>query len=225
MSDCGLTRNTLPMIDIHTCKKHHQSNFLVWLALLTIVFCSACSNTTTVSAEFPSPLVEKIPLVVSYRFSDEFKQYRYLEQQSQRAKLTLELGAAQTELFSTIIADLFTHQSQPNDQPNGQPNSQTNYQLTPSLVDFQYSVPRETNDEIYEVWLKYDLQLTDNNHATVAQWQLSGYGKTPTAKLKSRQKALNIATNIALRDVGAQLSLTTKSLPDIRDLIAKQRQQ
>ena len=60
---------------------------------------------------------------------------------------------------------------------------------------------------MYEVWLKYRIKISDVNDEEIADWVIKGYGKTPTAMLSSASKAFNSATNVAMRDVGAQLAI------------------
>ena len=82
-----------------------------------------------------------------------------------------------------------------------------NLAIEPEILDFQYSSPSETKLKQYEIWIKYRLKLRDANDARIADWTIKGYGKTPTGLLTSASSAFNAATNVALRDVGAQLSI------------------
>ena len=50
---------------------------------------------------------------------------------------------------------------------------------------------------------------------------VKGYGKTPSAMLSSHLKALNTASIIALRDVGAQLAIGFRTQPNIEQYLSE----
>ena len=91
--------------------------------------------------------------------------------------------------------------------------------ITPFLLDFQYTAPRETKLNLYEIWLQYRLKIEDANSNEVADWVVKGYGKTPTALLTTPASAFDSATNVALRDVGAQIAIGFRNQPQIIDFL------
>ena len=170
-------------------------------ALLT-----ACSSNFVVDAEFPRPLVEPIPVNGELVITDEFSSYVFVEDTEARDDLEVDISSAQVKLFETITEHLF----------GGSDNPQHLLVITPSLEDFQYAIPRETRAEVYEIWLKYRVQVMSKEGEPIADWLITGYGKTPTAFMKSRQQSIDLATTIALRDVGGQLSIGFSRQPDIK---------
>ena len=72
---------------------------------------------------------------------------------------------------------------------------------------------------MYEVWLRYRVKITDSQDKILADWVVKGYGKTPTATLKTTSSAFNAATNIALRDVGAQLAIGFPNQSSVQGLL------
>lgn len=175
-------------------------------ALLISALLTACSTNYVVDAEFPTPLVEPIPASVDLSLSEEFSNYIFVEDTKGRKEISVDIGQAQVELFQTMTASMFS----------GSSNPDMKLQITPSIEDFQYAVPRETRAEIYEIWLKYRVLVTTSDGETLADWLITGYGKTPTAFLKSAQEAIDMATGIALRDIGGQLSIGFRRQPDIQ---------
>lgn len=91
--------------------------------------------------------------------------------------------------------------------------------IEPEILDFQYTSPSETKLNLYEVWLRYRVKITDSQNKTLADWVVKGYGKTPSATLKSTSSAFNAATNIALRDVGAQLAIGFPNQSSVQNLL------
>lgn len=172
-----------------------------------------CSKTFVVTGNIPQPLIAGTPVVAQMQYSEEFKTYAYLEKGDDRALKSVGFGAAQVTLFDKIFGSLFTLAK------DGQPGAAI--KIEPEILDFQYSVPRETKLNLYEVWLKYRLRITDDQNRKVADWVVKGYGKTPTSMMKSYLKAFNIACNIALRDVGAQLAIGFRKQPSIKEFLAK----
>ena len=184
------------------------------LSLVAILFAilSGCANNVTVNAEIPAPLVEKLPLTGSMIYNDEFKNYVYLEAEKSRKSLkSLDLAAAQTTLFDQVFGSLMTLVS-----PEV---TAKDLNIEPEILDFQYSAPVETNLKQYEVWIKYRLKLSNADNQKLADWTIKGYGKTPTGLLTSASRAFNSAANVALRDVGAQLSIRFARQRTIKQLL------
>jgi len=173
----------------------------------------ACASSFTVTSETPSPLVPKLELSGKIIYTDDFKRYNYAEEDKSRALRNVEFGEAQTLLFERIFGQLLNLVEDD--------SQKIDLHIEPELLDFQYSVPRETNLKLYEVFIHYRVKITDAEDQEVADWQIKGYGKTPTAMLTSANKAFNEATNVALRDVGAQLAIGFPKQAAIVDFMKK----
>jgi len=124
---------------------------------------------------------------------------------------SLNFSNAQITMFNQVFSSLTTLvETESGEQ-----------QLTiePEILDFQYSSPSETKLKQYEIWIKYRLRLLNSNEDSIADWVIKGYGKTPTGLLTTASSAFNAATNIALRDVGAQLSIRFPRQKVVKTLI------
>ena len=86
-------------------------------------------------------------------------------------------------------------------------------------------MPFETRLNVFEVWVKYNLQVFNSEGEPVADWLMSAYGKTQTRFLKSEEEALDQATTAALRDAGVRLAIGFKRVPEIRDWIEQREKQ
>lgn len=177
--------------------------------LFLVVLISSCSSTYDIEGSYPKPLVAPIPVQLELEFDDAFKNYAYKEEDENRNEVTVNLGNAQVELFETVTTAMFSG-------TEGSPI----LRIKPAVNGFQYAIPRETRAEIYEVWLKYRVTVEETDGVTIADWVVTGYGKTPSAFMKSQGEAINAATIIALRDIGTQLAIGFRRQPDIGMWIA-----
>ena len=200
------------------CNSLGRSVLLVSLTLL-----GACSNSLVVDGQFPQPLVKKLPLTLGVHYDQAFSQYTYVEKSEDRSKWTIENGKAQTELFDIVLPGMF-ERVVPLDQLPGVALADSDGSVAPGidlvlspLVDeFQYAMPRETKINVFEIWIKYNMRVYNADGQLIADWIMSSYGKTPTAFMKSKEEALNQAVVMAVRDIGARMSLTFQRVPEIR---------
>ena len=181
------------------------------ITVVTLLLLGACANTVTVKGKVPVPLVQKIPLSADLIYSKEFRNYTYSEEDKARALKSLNFGNAQIDMFNDVFDAIL---SEPDES-----RQDHNLTIRPEIIDFQYTVPRETKSKLYEVWLKYRLRISNSSNQELADWVVKGYGKTPTATFTSTSSAFNSAANVALRDVGAQLSIGFARQPSIKALI------
>jgi hypothetical protein len=88
--------------------------------------------------------------------------------------------------------------------------------LIPEVVELQYALPAQTNVKVYEIWIRYRLQLVTSGGDPIADWNMSAYGKTPTALLQTDQSAVNLAAVMALRDAGANFATSFGRVPEVQ---------
>ena len=183
--------------------------FYLVLIFLSLAGCGA--SKVTVTADIPQPLITKLPLTGYLSFTEEFKNYQYSENEKSRSLASLSFGPAQQIMFERIFSQLLNL--------SNEDASNADVVIEPEILDFQYTSPSETKLNLYEVWLRYRVKITDSQDKTLADWVVKGYGKTPTATLKTTSSAFNAATNIALRDVGAQLAIGFPNQSSIQGLL------
>ena len=68
--------------------------------------------------------------------------------------------------------------------------------------------------------IEYKVSLLDKNGDLVADWPVTGYGKSSTEFLKSRDKGMQAAINSAFRDAGARFALSFSRIPPVRQWLA-----
>jgi hypothetical protein len=193
--------------------RHCRLLILVSLVLLSMGLISGCASSIVVKPDIPSPLVKRLPLNTNLVYSDTFKNYLYVENEKKRGSMkSIDFTDAQAAMFEQVFGSLT------NLVDSADPSK--NLSIEPEILDFQYSAPSETKLKQYEIWIKYRLKLRDGNNDRIADWTIKGYGKTPTSMLTSAPSAFNAATNIALRDVGAQLSIRFPQQTVVKTLLA-----
>ncbi len=185
--------------------------------LLTV---SACSRSLIfdVETEIPLPLTEQIPATLGIYYPEDFRTYSYQENSDDRPNWAIGIGASQTALFDWLLSHMFktTVQIQEFDQPD----SGIDGIISPELVKFQFAMPDETKIDVYEAWVKYQMKLFDRNGALLADWPITGYGKTAAEFHSNDEEGLNFAINLALRDVGAKLVLGFRSIQGVPTWLA-----
>ncbi|MGI9293626.1 MAG: hypothetical protein ACR2PS_06550 [Pseudomonadales bacterium] len=209
-----------------------QKNACLAGIMSACILLGACSSNVVVSppATFPEPLVEPLPLRLGVHYPEEFKNYTYEQPPKQtskkkkkkkRSKFRVAIGEAQTQLMRTIFGALFTSVKTVDADALTTPSDEFDLLLVPEVLEFQFSTPRVTKVNVYEIWIKYQFSLQAADGEEITTWIVPVYGKTPTKFLKSKDAAVNLATLVALRDCGAAFITGFPRVPEIRDWLAK----
>lgn len=198
------------MLDRNSMIGRFRSALILSLLGMSVLL-SGCANTVVVKGNIPTPLVERVPLNGAIRYTEEFKNYVYNESEKKRALKSLDFTEAQIIMFDQVFGGLMN--LVPIDTPN------LDLTIEPEILEIQYTAPQETKLNQYEIWIKYRLKLLDSNEQKIADWIIKGYGKTPTALMGSASSGFNSAANVALRDVGAQLSIGFPKQSKIKALV------
>ena len=186
------------------------------LMLTLVLLLSGCATKVEVSGNFPTPIFHQMPLTVGVYYPPTFSQYTYQETNENRSDRTIGIGSAQVQLFQTILPSIFKGVVPMTSVKATNTEQPVDLVLTMTVDDFQYTVPGDTRIDMYEVWIKYNLQLFDPQGQLIADWILTAYGKSPTAMLKSEGAAINEAMIVALRDAGAGFAMSFDKVPEIR---------
>lgn len=181
-------------------------SILPWLIAAAFLV-SGCNNSLSLKTaiEVPEPQISKLPVTVGVYYEDELKNHVYTEDSEDRPGWKIDTGESQIEFFNRILPAMFQdvkQVAQPNDSGG------LDAVLAPHVEDMQFALPRETGTDLYEAWIKYRLNLYDQAGVAIANWTISGYGKSAPEFLGSRDEGLMQAINAAFRDAGARLALS-----------------
>ncbi len=191
----------------------NQTSARLIFAVLANAGVAACSSSIVVEGDFPAALVEPLPVRMGLILDRELTNYEHHEEVPQQATWTVQLGSANAAMFTRLFESMFLKAEAVDDVPLG-PGDEflLDGVLRPELERFEFEVPIGQKDEFVEVWLQYILRLYEPDGAVIAEWPVSGYGK---AELGQKEAALNRATIVAMRDVGAAISTTFSERPRV----------
>lgn len=193
------------------------------LAGLLVIGAAGCNKSVQVGGAFPVPLVEPVPVKVGLYYDEAFKNHQHEETSEDRESWVIKTGASQVALFDSLGRGLF-EDAAPVDSVADASGHGFDLVLAPAIETLQYSMPRETKINVFEVWIKYTVRVYTGAGALLVEWPLTAYGKTPTAFLRSKGEALNLAVQAALRDAGVNFTRGFTNIPEVRELLEFKQQ-
>lgn len=204
-------------------EQHHRrrTGWLAPLCVLLLSLLTGCGPAeVVVKGNFPTPLMEQLPLTMGVWYDAEFAHHEFFDEAKTRKESSwiVRTGAAQVQMWDTLLAGMFTQLVPMQGKPGpGQMNPSVDAVLIPHVDELQYAIPTHTNVKVYEIWMRYRLELVTTSGKPIAEWTMSAYGKTPTAFLQSDQAAVNLAAVMALRDAGANFATTFPRVPAVHE--------
>ncbi len=186
--------------------------------LLAMMVSAGCSSTGLVAVEssFPAPLVEALPLKAGVFFPEELRGFTHSETIPQHSQWHFELGAASVELFDPVFRALFEQVTVLDQVPTDNQAANLDLIITPQLERFEFDIPRNRDIKFVEVWMQYRLFVYTPDGTPIAEWPVTGYGKSAASGSMPRA-SLHDATVRAMREAGATVSIRFASQPDVRD--------
>lgn len=196
---------------------------LRWLlpAGLLLLLSGCAARTISLSATYPTPLVVPLPLTIGVYYPDELRDFQYIEidDNTGNDQYIIEAGASQVALFDTVLPVMFENVVAL-DSPT--PGQGVDAVFIPTVEEFQLGLPEKTRLSVFEVWLKYNMRLTQPNGDYIADWVMTAYGKSPTESFQSVDAGVQNAAEVAMRDLAATFSLGFTEFPDVKDWVAQQ---
>jgi len=187
------------------------------IATFAIVFLNACTSTLIVDGDFPKPLITALPYSIGVHYPDSLKNFEYREASKDRHKWIIISGDAQQELFQTVLPGMFENVVTMKSLPPYESPPDLDMIISPNITAFEYTLPSESKVDVYDVWLKYNIQVFSNQGSLIADYNMTSYGKTPAGGFfNTKEAALNAAIITALRDAGANLIVDFTKIPEIR---------
>lgn len=192
-----------------------------WPALLVLLaLLAGCGpSEVVVKGTFPPPVMTKLPLTIGVWYDPSFSGHELFDEAKSRRESSwlVKSGQAQVEMWDTLLTGMFARVVPMTGKPGpGQMNPTVDAVFIPEIAELQYALPAQTNVKVYEIWIRYHLQLVTTGGEPIADWNMPAYGKTPTALLQSDQSAVNLAAVMALRDAGANFASTFTRVPGVQ---------
>ena len=190
-----------------------QRAIIATLLLGTLGACTGASVQAPV--KFPVPVVESLPLNMGLVLSDELRSYVHQEKLENNGTWVIDIGDAQQPMFENLFSGLF-QSYETLAKVNGQSSSH-NGVIVPNIAQAQFSIPSQTRTDYFEVWIRYQIQLFDEQ-TLIAEWPITAYGKANVRNygLVSTNEALTAAARAACRDAMAFFAVEFGADPKIR---------
>jgi len=188
-------------------------------ALLLALLAGCGPAEVVVKGNFPAPTMEKLPLTIGVWYDPGFANHEFYDEAKSKkdSSWLVKSGEAQVQMWNTLLNGMFARVVPMVAQPGpGQMNPSVDAVLIPQIAELQYAIPAHTNVKVYEIWIRYHLQLVTTGGDPIADWTMPAYGKTPTAFLQSDQAAVNLAAVMALRDAGANFATSFARVPGVQ---------
>lgn len=179
-----------------------------------LVLLAGCASEVVVEADFPTPLIEALPVRMGVVFPPELYNFIHAEAIPQQSTWTIDLGDANVAMLEPLFATMFSETTTLSDDPLTADRAVgLDGVLRTALEKFEFDVPIGERDEFVEVWMQYRLTLLEPDGDVVTEWPVSGYGK---AELDGRrEEAVHRAAIIAMREVGATISTQFAAQPEV----------
>ena len=189
------------------------------VAVLGCACVMGCASQVEVEAQFPTPLVEQLPVTIGIVLDEALTEYEHFEEIPEQITWTIRLGEANRAMLQQLLGTMFRTVAV-DTIPTADTGSGLDGVLKPELEKFEFEVPVRGRDNFAEVWMQYRLKLFEPDGDLVTDWPVSGYGK---AELGNKERALNQATIVAMREVGAAISTRFAELPQVEYWLQERR--
>lgn len=186
--------------------------------ILSVACLAGCATSASVGIEnhFPTVVSEPRDLSAVIVMDQAFRTYMALPLE----KVEIQFGVAQVDLWSKAFQGLFDEVQVVSSKADAMPGA--DLVITPSVQEVQLSTPDQSYLNVYEVWIKYSLDIESAEGVPIDRWFMPAYGKTSDSMMLSRSQAIEDATVVALRDAGAKLLLDFYRIPAIHVWLQQQ---
>lgn len=181
-----------------------------------VVVLAGCASAVVVESEFPTPVVESLPLAVGLFYEPELRDFIHAEALPRSSTWTIDLGDANLAMLGPLYDAMFASTLEVNTLPPSDSDAASvDAILSSALNRFEFDVPRTTRDQFVEVWLEYRLELRDPGGTVLIDWLVPGYGKAEIDG--SRETAVHRAAIVAMREAGAKISTEFLAQPAVQE--------
>ena len=183
-------------------------------ACAAALWLAGCTSSVVVESNFPTPLVEALPVNMGLIFDEELRDFIHAEAIPQQSTWTIDLGDANLALLEPLFGTMFQSTREVSAVPLSPAESAgIDGVLRSTLERFEFDVPFGERDQFVEVWMQYRLFLYEPDGEVVAEWPVTGYGK---AELDGkREEAVQRAAIVAMREAGATISTQFAQQPQV----------
>ena len=180
------------------------------IATLASVLLFGCAGTTQVEIDvaIPNPLIRELPLTAGVYWAPDLDEFIYDEKIAKYGTYKVALQDSQSHMFETALDALF-EELVPVESFDSRPEG-LDLLIIPRILELQIAIPQQTRTDLYEVWVRYSLELYQPDGTPIHEYRFAGYGKVNRQNYSVLSRpayfALREATHWALRDAVASIS-------------------
>jgi hypothetical protein len=193
---------------------------IAWAGVIFMLSACVGVNRLEVEGTFPIPLMEKTPVSLGIHLDDDILSYVHKETIEKGGEWEVSIGPAQQNLFNNLAAGVFEGYAFVESTSISVASMPLDGVLKPSIREVQFSLPKQTRSDYYEVWIRYEFQLYDRAGTLVGEWKLPAYGKASKNNFGSSSKGLQAAAMAACRDAMAFFSINFAREPVVKKWLA-----
>ena len=188
------------------------------LSIFIVVLGGCTSQSITISTSIPPPLViSNSDLRVVSFFNDNVNNYQFKSEVLEKTDDSWEINFQDTQKnIFTIILNSFFDNNNISDNFDNISDTSADLIIGFNLESFELLTPQIASNDKYSIWIKYKINLYDQKKDLIQSWSITGYGEQLTGAFKGNDAILN-AINLALRDVGANLTIKLEN--DMQELL------
>ena len=185
------------------------------IIILTIL--NGCSSQVKINdPNIPKLLINQLPYTVAIIYPENFDSFIHEEKVIGKKSWQVDFTRSNILLFNEVFRSFFTT-SKVIETPDTDTSDNFDFTIYPSIDAIEFSVPEQSQDETFSVWIRYRVKIFDYNGEEIVNWPISAYGKTSTSTFSDEQDLAQAAI-LAMRDAAALIILQLEKTQEFNNL-------
>ena len=185
------------------------------IIILTIL--NGCSSQVKINdPNIPKLLINQLPYTVAIIYPENFDSFIHEEKVIGKKSWQVDFTRSNILLFNEVFRSFFTT-SKVIETPDTDTSDNFDFTIYPSIDAIEFSVPEQSQDETFSVWIRYRVKIFDYNGEEIVNWPISAYGKTSTSTFSDEQDLAKAAI-LAMRDAAALIILQLEKTQEFNNL-------
>lgn len=160
---------------------------------------AGCGGAVALSANFPSPMIGRLPLTAQVQYPASLREFTHIEEAMDTTRWTIDLGQPSVRMLNAVFSASL------NLVPPNAAGAAPDLIIEPEILRFEFGVPGRSKIDVPAAWIEFDVRITSANGAPLTSLKIPGYGEG-SRKSRGLGKSLSEAAEYALRDAGATLT-------------------
>jgi hypothetical protein len=187
------------------------------LSLLPLVLAGCGASQMRPVDRSPTPLVDALPLDAGLYLDSEFRQYVYKEK---RWNIDWEVALGEAGVtHANRMAKASFRAVREVKMLNAPGEPALALVLAPRIEEFAFVTPRDAGGSLYQVTLRFRMNVHDSQGRLVDSLVYTGYGANGSGSSLGSTAPLTAATELALRDAGAKFLTEFPLQPVVQQLL------